>query len=117
MDDKTGSRDATTYYNELMILWQELDLFEMDEWESSKDNTQYGEKKKSRVFVFLDGLDKELEEVRYRILCRNPLPNIREVFSEVRREEARCHVMLPKSIDLSIGVESYAMVSKNNKPL
>lgn len=64
------------------------------------------------MFVFLDGLDKELEQVRSRILGRNPFPNIHEVFSEVRREKARHHVMLPKSIDLSIG-----MVSKNNKPL
>jgi hypothetical protein len=54
-----------------------------------------------RVYVFLAGLNHNLDEVRGRILCRKPLLSIREVFSEVRREEARRKVMLtdpePKS--------------------
>lgn len=40
------------------------------------------------------GLDKSLDEVRGRILGTKPLPNLREVFSEVRREESRKRVML-----------------------
>ena len=47
-------------------------------------------------FVFLDRLNQELNEVRGRILGRKPLPSIREVFSEVCREETRHKVMLKK---------------------
>ena len=47
-----------------------------------------------RVYVFLAGLNRYLDEVRGRILSRKPLPSIREVFSKVRREEARRNVML-----------------------
>ncbi|KAE8673438.1 Detected protein of unknown function [Hibiscus syriacus] len=49
---------------------------------------------KERVFEFLVGLNKKLDEVKGRILGREPLPSTREVFSEVRREESRRTVML-----------------------
>lgn len=45
------NRDVTTYYNELMVVWQELDLFEVEEWKSSKDSERFC------VFVFLAGLN------------------------------------------------------------
>ena len=50
----------------------------------------------SRVFKFLAGLNVEFDEVRGRILGRNPIPPIGEVFAEVRREESRRPVMLGK---------------------
>ncbi|XP_022870106.1 protein CHROMATIN REMODELING 20-like [Olea europaea var. sylvestris] len=48
--------------------------------------------RKTREFRFLVGLNRELDEVRG--LGRNPLLSTREVFVEVRREEAHWHVML-----------------------
>ncbi|KAG6470011.1 hypothetical protein ZIOFF_070951 [Zingiber officinale] len=62
-----GDHEVTAYYNEMMIVWQELDLFEEEDWENPNDR---------------------------RILGRKPLPPLREVFSEVRWEEARRYVML-----------------------
>ncbi|XP_073138299.1 uncharacterized protein [Henckelia pumila] len=63
------NKDATTYYNELIVLWQELDLLDVDEWESSKDCTRYKAKcDRQRMFVFLAGLNKDLDEVRGRVL-------------------------------------------------
>ncbi|KAL9411806.1 hypothetical protein AB3S75_045415 [Citrus x aurantiifolia] len=60
-----GDRDITTYYNDLMILWQELDMFEVEVWESPNDSARYKKKvKQSRVFVFLAGLNTDLDEVR-----------------------------------------------------
>lgn len=50
----------------------------------------------SRIFKFLAGLNVEYDEVRGRIIGRNPLPPIGEVFAEVRREESRRQVMLGK---------------------
>ncbi|XP_073119914.1 uncharacterized protein [Henckelia pumila] len=109
-----GNRDVTAYYNEMMTVWQELDLFEEEKWENTNDSIRYTKKvERSRVFVFLTGLNKELDEVRGRILGRKPLPSIREVFSDARREEARRQVMLkgneePKIVDR----EGSALVAK-----
>ena len=60
-----------------------------------------------RVFEFLTRLNRELDDVRSRVLSRQPLPSIREVFSEVRREENKRKVML----DLSFGPEGSALLT------
>ena len=72
---------------------------------------------KDRVFDFLAGLNKELDEVRGRILGREPLPNSREAFAEVRREESRRQVMLgPRSNESAISpVETTAMTTRFQK--
>ncbi|KAG6521177.1 hypothetical protein ZIOFF_018243 [Zingiber officinale] len=73
----------------------ELDLFEEEDWGNPSDSARYKKKiERGRVFVFLAGLNKELDEVRGHILGRKPLSPLRVVFSEVRREEARQYVML-----------------------
>ena len=33
-----GEHNITTYYNALMTVWQELDLFDDDQWEGSNEN-------------------------------------------------------------------------------
>ncbi|XP_024024880.1 uncharacterized protein LOC112092581 [Morus notabilis] len=72
-----------------------LDLFEEYTWESPSDGNRYRQIiEKKRVFKFLMGLNKDLDEVRGRILGTKPLPSLREAFSEVRREESRKKVML-----------------------
>nr|GMC91607.1 Retrovirus-related Pol polyprotein from transposon TNT 1-94 [Ipomoea batatas] len=50
-----GEHDLT-YYNEMMVVWQELDLFEEEEWESLCDSAQYRKMiERSWVFSFLAG--------------------------------------------------------------
>ena len=44
--------------------------------------------------MFFTGLNRNLDEVRGRILGRNPLPSIHEVFSDVRHEESQMRIML-----------------------
>ena len=61
-----------------------------------------------RIYKFLAGLNVEFDEVRGRIIGRTPLPQISEVFAEVRREESRRHVMLGKKINGG-AVESFAL--------
>lgn len=51
---------------------------------------------KDIIYQFLLGLNKNLDEVRGRILGTKPLPSIREAFAEVRREESRRKVMLAR---------------------
>ncbi|KAL9686407.1 hypothetical protein QQ045_023865 [Rhodiola kirilowii] len=65
----------------------------------------------NRVFKFLAGLNVEFNEVRGRILGRNLIPPIGEVFSEVRREESRRRVMLgKKSVAVHSPVEGSSLV-------
>ncbi|RVX11576.1 Copia protein [Vitis vinifera] len=47
-----------------------------------------------RLFKFFLGLNRELDDVRGRIMGIKPLPSLREAFSEVRREESRKKVMM-----------------------
>ena len=71
---------------------------------------------KDRVFDFLARLNTDLDEVRGRILGREPLPNSREAFAEVRREESRRQVMLgPKGNEPANPVETTAMTSRFQK--
>lgn len=51
-----------------------------------------------QIFKFLAGLNIEFDEVRGRIIGRQRLPSLEEVFSKLRREESRRSVMLEKKI-------------------
>ncbi|KAJ9699455.1 hypothetical protein PVL29_008173 [Vitis rotundifolia] len=62
----------------------------------------------SRIFKFFVGLNVEFDEVQGRIIDRQPLPSLGEVFSKVRREESRRNVMLGKK--LSGPVENSALL-------
>ncbi|ESR42004.1 hypothetical protein CICLE_v10013837mg, partial [Citrus x clementina] len=89
-----GNREITAYYNDMMAFWQELDF------------ARYKKKvERGSVFIFLDGLNKELNEVQGYMLGKKPLPTIREVFSEMRREEARRQVMLKNNDEPKIDSE------------
>lgn len=108
---KQDDRDVTTYYNELMALWQELDQCYDYNWRCTEDSVQFTKTQENdRVFIFLAGLNKELDEVRGRILGNNPLPTIRETFSEIRRVEARQRVMMGKS---NSATDGSALVTNN----
>ncbi|KAA8531242.1 hypothetical protein F0562_005951 [Nyssa sinensis] len=66
----------------------------------------------TRIFKFLAGLNDEFDEVRGRILGRQPLPPLGEVFSEIRQEDCRRSVMMKKKEDEI--VEKSALVAANN---
>ncbi|XP_030442099.2 uncharacterized protein LOC115664291 [Syzygium oleosum] len=109
-----GIREVTIYYNEMVTLWQELDQCYDDTWKSPTDcKRQMKREENDRVYMFLAGLNRSLDEVRGRILGRKPLPSIREVFSEVRREESRRRIMLHDSeTSVSSISENSALVSR-----
>ena len=94
---RQGEHNVTKYFNSLKRIWQDLDLFNTYEWKSPED-AQHHKKtvEDGRIFKFLAGLNVEFDEVRGRIIGRQPLPLIGDVFSEVRREESRRNVMLGK---------------------
>ena len=92
-------------------LVQELDLISKEEWRCAEDSALFKKRQeKERVFEFLAGLNQDLDDVRGRILSCRPLPSTREVFAEVRREEARRKVML-KKVTTTV-LEGSALVSR-----
>lgn len=91
---KQEDRDITTYYNGMVALWQELDQCHDDVWESPVDCARQKKREENdRVFMFLAGVNRSLDDVKGRILGRKPLPSMRDVFSEVRMEENRKKIM------------------------
>lgn len=56
---------------------------------------------KQRVFRFLQGLHKDFDSVRSRLLATKPFPTLNSAFSEVRLEESRIRVMMGTSHGLS----------------
>ena len=94
-----GENSVTKYFNVLRGLWQDLDLFNDYEWKNT-DDCNYFKKvvESSQIIKFLVGLNVEFDEVRDRIIGRQPLTYLGEVLSEVRREESRRNVMLGKKL-------------------
>ncbi|EOY31231.1 Uncharacterized protein TCM_038193 [Theobroma cacao] len=74
---KQGNLSVTEYFNTLTKLWQEMDMFYETNWHCPKDSLKYKQMlEKERVFDFLHGLSKELDEVRGRLLETKPFPNL-----------------------------------------
>ena len=71
-----------------------------------------------RTIRFLLGLNKDLDEVRGRVMGIKPFPTIREAFAEVRREESRKKLMMTDK-NITPAVEGSALYthnpSQNNK--
>ena len=114
---KQGDMDVTEYYTNLTKIWQELDLFEPNDWCGECAGKYVKLVEKTRTYDFLAGLNKDLDEVRGRIIGIRPLPQIEEVFAAVRREESRRKIMLGDSRNSdsrnSVQTETSALVSKS----
>ncbi|XP_024018998.1 uncharacterized protein LOC112090903 [Morus notabilis] len=105
---RQGENDVTQYYTELTKLWQELDLFITRPWKSTDDAVA------DRTYDFLAGLNPELDDVRSRLIALKPLPNIGEIFAEIRHEEHRRRVMLgnfSKTVQTTPSTDSYGLVT------
>lgn len=118
---RQGEDSLIKYFNCLKRIWQDLDLFNECEWISPADSKHYKKMVDvSRVFKFLVGLNVDFDEVHGRILGRNPIPPICEVFSEARREESRRKVMLGKNTTVvppPVERSALAIPHVNRKPL
>ena len=91
----------TKYFNSLKRIWQDMDLFNDYEWKSPENCNYYKNMVDAgQVVKFLAGLNVEFDEVRGRIIGRNPLPPISEVFA---REKIRRQVMLGKKATSATG--------------
>ncbi|RVW88529.1 hypothetical protein CK203_032984 [Vitis vinifera] len=89
----TGEKKAPAVDDPNYAIWDA----ENSMWKSAEDGLRHNKTMEDNwIFKFLAGLNVEFDEVRGRIIGRQPLPSIGEVFSEVRREESRRNVMLGK---------------------
>ncbi|XP_056173149.1 uncharacterized protein LOC115674913 [Syzygium oleosum] len=85
-------------------------------WSCPEDSKRYKQiQDRERIYKFLLGLNQELDEVRGRVLSIKPLPNVREVFAEVRREETRRKVMLGCSKNQT-NPENSALIARGSQP-
>ncbi|KAI5435746.1 hypothetical protein KIW84_022247 [Lathyrus oleraceus] len=64
------------------------------------------------VFMFLVGLNKDLDEVRGGVLSKIPSPTLRKTFAEIRREEVQQEIMMGKTPQSS-KYESSALANRN----
>ena len=96
---RQGELTVTQYFNALNRYWQPLDTFDDAKFGCPESSSNYKRiVEKEWIFKFLFGLNKNLDEVRRRVLGINPLPPIREVFSKIRREESRTKVMMENCV-------------------
>ncbi|RVW63732.1 hypothetical protein CK203_052770 [Vitis vinifera] len=103
--------NVTKYFNSLKRIWQDLDLFNTYEWKSAENRCHHKTTMEdNRIFKFLAGLNVEFDEVSGRIIGRQPMPSIGEVFSKVRREESQMNVMLGKK-GPGVAIEGLALVT------
>ncbi|KAG8479486.1 hypothetical protein CXB51_029679 [Gossypium anomalum] len=119
-DIRQGTFEVTQYYNNLKILWQELDMYYEADWGEGLEHTKFMDHlNKERLYEFLAGLNRDLDEVRGRILGKTTLPTIEEAFAEVRREEKRRLIMLgdtrelkPLTVDAHRPSENSTLISR-----
>ncbi|XP_073133787.1 uncharacterized protein [Henckelia pumila] len=82
---KQGSKSVTQYFSDLQDLWQELDLFLDENPMCATCSIKASHNiEKERVFDFLAGLNRNLDEVRGRVVARDPFPSTEEAFADVR---------------------------------
>jgi hypothetical protein len=82
------------YYTGLQGLWREIDFRRPNPMECPADIQRYNDLlQEDRVYVFLDGLDDKLDNIRSDVLQLHPFPTVEEAYAHVRREALRQVVM------------------------
>jgi len=66
-DMRQGEKSVTEFFITLSRYWQQLDTYEEIEWKCPDDKKKYRELvEKDRIYKFLLGLNRDLDEVRRR---------------------------------------------------
>ncbi|GAB2291436.1 hypothetical protein Dimus_025691 [Dionaea muscipula] len=87
---RQGGRPLSVYYGDLTVIFSELDHRDKVSMEHPNDVTSYRKSvQRQRVHIFLAGLDGEFEQLRGEILRKDPIPELEEAYSLVRREDLR----------------------------
>lgn len=99
---RQGGRPIIEYYTEMNSLFMELYYRRPNNMKCTTDAEELKKlRAEERVYIFLAGLDHNLDQASSRVLATAPLPNLEEVFSMVRREEQR---------QLTMGADAHSRV-------
>ncbi|XP_068636961.1 uncharacterized protein [Aristolochia californica] len=110
---KQTGRPLSTYYGDLVEIFQELDHRDRTIMKDPDDVITYRKSvERLRVHIFLNGLDAEFEQVRGEILRKDPILDLEEAYAYVRRDSVR-RTTLNSEVDR---VETSAMVARRAKP-
>lgn len=84
---KQNGLPVHTYYNQLRIIFQEIDHRSPISMQCAADlTTRQLEVDRLRVHIFLAGLDLEFDQVHGEILCKDPKLDLENTFADVRRD-------------------------------
>ncbi|KAJ8774922.1 hypothetical protein K2173_019926 [Erythroxylum novogranatense] len=84
---KQNGRPLSTYYNELVSIFQEIDHRFMSQGDIVEGVVQlHSAMARLRVHIFLSGLDSEFEQVCGEILRKDPKLDLESTYAYVRRE-------------------------------
>ncbi|XP_049931297.1 uncharacterized protein LOC116267855 isoform X2 [Nymphaea colorata] len=110
---RQGEHSIADFYAALKSKWEDLDYYFDDTWDRPQDQVHHLAKEwEIRVFLFLIGLNEDLEGIRSQILNSDRLPSIEEVYSRVEAEEQRCLIIIGKKGDRISYNERSALVSR-----
>lgn len=100
-----GSMDVSTYYTELVILWEEhknyveLPMCTCGRCECDAAHLWEKLQQRSRVTKFLMGLNESYEQSRRHILMLKPIPTIEEAFNIVTQDERQRAIKPSTKVD------------------
>ena len=87
---KQGTKSLSAYYGELTEIFQELDHRDKVVMKDPDDVIAYRQSiERTRVHIFLAGLDTSFDQLRREILRRESLLSLEECYSLVRQENLR----------------------------
>jgi len=82
-----NGRSLSTYYNELVVIFQEIDHRSTPQVESVEGIVQlHATMMRLQVHIFLSGLDPEYDQIRGEILRKEPKLDLELAYACVRRE-------------------------------
>ena len=108
---RQGGCPLSEYYNELNSVFLELDYGRPNDMECTNDIEKHIVK--DRIYIFLTGLDRNLDQVGGRILATSPLLSMEEAYSQVRREEQRQSTM---GIEDRLEASALTVQKNNSQP-
>ncbi|XP_048131552.1 uncharacterized protein LOC125314119 [Rhodamnia argentea] len=87
---KQGGGSIEKYYNDLQGLGREIDFRRPNPMQFPADILRYNAiVNEDRVYIFLDGLDDRLDNVRADVTKMDPFPTIEQAYAWVGREDMR----------------------------
>ena len=87
---KQIGRPLSTYYGDLVEIFQELDHHDRTTIKDPDDVITYRKSvERLRVHIFLNGLDAEFEQIQEEILRKDPIFDLEEAYAYVCRDAVR----------------------------